>query len=194
MQDKFKYQLNYLGVSIKVLKLQSDSSYSGMNVLTCTLVVSSQSDCRNHWFSCVPREHSERLLHLYYYCYCICRYSQDVCGFGNEEPISTPAASSSIVPFNGLSRLVNVSEVSDLPPAAILQLQYDWRSAGKPLYLLSHLCCFIDAASPWTPGAFHLLESDTTSCSPAFTSQQSFLLSFLFAVLFLPPFHGKVPA
>lgn len=50
------------------------------------------------------------------YFYCICRCSRDVCGFDNAEPISTPAASSSVVPLNGL-RLLNALEVSDLPPA-----------------------------------------------------------------------------
>lgn len=52
------------------------------------------------------------------YFYCICRCSRDVCGFDNAEPISTPAASSSVVPLNGL-RLLNVLEVSDLPPAVL---------------------------------------------------------------------------
>lgn len=65
--------------------------------------------CRTNAFTCVR--------YLVYF-YCICRCSRDVCGFDSAEPISTPAASSSVVPLNGL-RLLNVLEVSDLLPAVL---------------------------------------------------------------------------
>lgn len=97
-----------------------------------------------------------------------------------------------------------------LPPLSCLQMVWDdfkmcWR------YRISHQLCSASTVlvepcwkAPLSPllslallmlglhgpfWAFNLLESDTTSCSPAFTSQQSFLFSFLFTGLILPPFH-----